>query len=226
MLNNLSQQYPDPIMQLITLCRADTRDTKIDLGVGVYKDGDGNTPVMKAVRAASKQVWDNETTKVYTGLPGDPAFGAAMRTLVLGDTVATDRVAAIATPGGTGAIRQAFELGRLANPDMTVWTSNPTWPNHLAILKFMGIPNTEYAYFDEVSCTVDFDAMLDSLKGVNAGDMVLLHGCCHNPTGANLTLEQFGVVADLIAEKGALALVDIAYQGFGDGLARDEGKSI
>ncbi len=221
MLNNLSQQYPDPIMQLITLCRADTRDTKIDLGVGVYKDGDGNTPVMKAVRAASKQVWDNETTKVYTGLPGDPAFGAAMRTLVLGDTVATDRVAAIATPGGTGAIRQAFELGRLANPDMTVWTSNPTWPNHLAILKFMGIPNTEYAYFDEVSCTVDFDAMLDSLKGVKAGDMVLLHGCCHNPTGANLTLEQFGVVADLIAEKGALALVDIAYQGFGDGLEED-----
>ncbi|RPE63167.1 aromatic amino acid aminotransferase [Pacificibacter maritimus] len=221
MLNNLKPQAPDAILQLITLCREDTRATKIDLGVGVYKDGTGNTPVMKAIRTAGKQVWDAETTKVYTNLPGDPAFGNVMRDLVLADSVSADRVSAIATPGGTGAIRQAFELGRQANPDMTVWTSNPTWPNHVAILKFMGLPNSEYAYFDAESCTVDFDAMMDSLKGVKAGDMVLLHGCCHNPTGANLTLEQFGIVADLIAEKGALALVDIAYQGFGDGLEED-----
>lgn len=221
MLNNLSPQHPDPIMQLITLCREDPRETKVDLGVGVYKDGAGTTPVMRAIRAAGKKVWDNETTKVYTGLPGDPAFGKAMRDLVLGDSVETSRVAAIATPGGTGAIRQAFELARKANPDVTVWTSNPTWPNHLAILKFMGLPNTEYSYFNETSCTVDFDAMMDSLKGVKAGDLVLLHGCCHNPTGANLTLEQFGLVADLIADKGALALIDIAYQGFGDGLEED-----
>jgi aromatic-amino-acid transaminase len=221
MLNNLNPQFPDPIMQLITLCREDTRETKVDLGVGVYKDGAGHTPVMHAVRAASKKVWDNETTKVYTGLPGDPAFGQAMRKLVLADSVDAARVGVIATPGGTGAIRQAFELARLANPDVTVWTSNPTWPNHLAILQFMGIPNTEYAYFDEATCGVDFDAMMDSLQNVKAGDMVLLHGCCHNPTGANLTLEQFGLVADLIVEKGALAMIDIAYQGFGDGLEED-----
>ncbi|MEN8889662.1 MAG: aromatic amino acid transaminase, partial [Celeribacter marinus] len=128
---------------------------------------------------------------------------------------------AIATPGGTGAIRQAFELMKLANHDGTVWTSNPTWPNHLSILKFMGLGNKEYAYFDAATCTVDFDAMMASLKDVKAGDMVLLHGCCHNPTGANLTLDQYGLVADLILEKGAIALVDIAYQGFGDGLEED-----
>jgi aromatic-amino-acid transaminase len=221
MLNNLKPQPADKILQLMQLYREDPRGTKVDLGVGVYKDASGNTPVMRAIKAAEKQLWEEQTTKAYTGLAGDPAFGAAMRDLVLADTVASDRVAAAATPGGTGAIRQAFELARLANPDVTVWTSNPTWPNHLSILKFMGLPNSEYAYFDEATCTVDFDAMMDSLKGVKAGDLVLLHGCCHNPTGANLTLDQYATVADLIIEKGATALVDIAYQGFGDGLEED-----
>ncbi|MFT6169247.1 MAG: aromatic-amino-acid transaminase [Celeribacter sp.] len=221
MLNNLKPQPADKILQLMQFYREDPRGTKIDLGVGVYKDASGNTPVMRAIKTAEKQLWEEQTTKAYTGLAGDPAFGAAMRDLVLADTVASDRVAAAATPGGTGAIRQAFELARLANPDVTVWTSNPTWPNHLSILKFMGLPNSEYAYFDEATCTVDFDAMMDSLKGVKAGDLVLLHGCCHNPTGANLTLDQYATVADLIIEKGATALVDIAYQGFGDGLEED-----
>lgn len=221
MLNNLKPQPADKILQLMQLYREDPRGTKIDLGVGVYKDASGNTPVMRAIKTAEKQLWEEQTTKAYTGLAGDPAFGAAMRDLVLADTVASDRVAAAATPGGTGAIRQAFELARLANPDVIVWTSNPTWPNHLSILKFMGLPNSEYAYFDEATCTVDFDAMMDSLKGVKAGDLVLLHGCCHNPTGANLTLDQYATVADLIIEKGATALVDIAYQGFGDGLEED-----
>ncbi|WP_417250459.1 aromatic amino acid transaminase [Celeribacter sp.] len=221
MLENLKPQAADKILQLMQLYREDPRDTKIDLGVGVYKDASGHTPIMRAVKAAEKKLWEEETTKSYTALSGDPAYGTAMKSLVLADSVNHARVAAIATPGGTGAIRQAFELARLANPDCTVWTSNPTWPNHLSILKFMGLPNREYAYFDEASCTVDFGAMMESLKDVKAGDLVLLHGCCHNPTGANLTLEQYGAVADLIIEKGALALVDIAYQGFGDGLEED-----
>ncbi|MBU1827021.1 MAG: aspartate/tyrosine/aromatic aminotransferase, partial [Alphaproteobacteria bacterium] len=182
---------------------------------------DGETPVMRAIKAAEKQLWEVETTKKYTALSGDPAFGAAMKTLVLADSVDHARVGAIATPGGTGAIRQAFELAKLVNPDVTIWTSNPTWPNHVSIIKFMGLTNKSYAYFDEVNCTVDFDAMMESLKEVKSGDVVLLHGCCHNPTGANLTLEQFDLVADLILEKGAMALVDIAYQGFGDGLEED-----
>ncbi|WP_417258729.1 aromatic amino acid transaminase [Celeribacter sp.] len=221
MLNTLKPQPADKILELMALYREDPRDTKIDLGVGVYKDASGNTPIMRAVKAAEKQLWANETTKSYTALSGDPAFGAAMKSLVLAGSVDHARVGAIATPGGTGAIRQAFELMKLANPEGTVWTSNPTWPNHLSILKFMGMNNKEYAYFDAATCTVDFDAMMDSLKGVQAGDMVLLHGCCHNPTGANLTLDQFGAVADLLVEKGAIALVDIAYQGFGDGLEED-----
>ena len=221
MLNTLKPQPADKILELMALYREDPRDTKIDLGVGVYKDASGNTPIMRAVKAAEKQLWADETTKSYTALSGDPAFGAAMKSLVLADSVDHARVGAIATPGGTGAIRQAFELMKLANPDGTVWTSNPTWPNHLSILKFMGTNNKEYAYFDAATCTVDFDAMMDSLKGVQAGDMVLLHGCCHNPTGANLTLDQFGAVADLLVKKGAIALVDIAYQGFGDGLEED-----
>ncbi|MEM5469064.1 amino acid aminotransferase [Celeribacter marinus] len=221
MLNTLTPQPEDKILALMALYRDDPRDTKIDLGVGVYKDATGHTPIMRAIKAAEKQLWEAETTKSYTALSGDPAFGAAMKTMVLADSVDHARVGAIATPGGTGAIRQAFELMKLANRDGTVWTSNPTWPNHLSILKFMGLANKEYAYFDAATCTVDFDAMMASLKDVKAGDMVLLHGCCHNPTGANLTLDQYGLVADLILEKGAIALVDIAYQGFGDGLEED-----
>lgn len=221
MLSTLKPQPADKILELMALYRDDPRDTKIDLGVGIYKNADGETPVMRAVKAAEKQLWEVETTKKYTALSGDPAYGDAMKSLVLADSVDHARVGAIATPGGTGAIRQAFELAKLANPDVTVWTSSPTWPNHVSIIKFMGLKNESYAYFDEASCTVDFDAMMESLKGVKAGDLVLLHGCCHNPTGANLTLEQYGLVADLIIEKGATALVDIAYQGFGDGLEED-----
>ncbi|WP_339694975.1 amino acid aminotransferase [Celeribacter baekdonensis] len=221
MLSTLKPQPADKILELMALYRDDPRDTKIDLGVGIYKNADGETPVMRAIKAAEKQLWEVETTKKYTALSGDPAFGAAMKTLVLADSVDHARVGAIATPGGTGAIRQAFELAKLVNPDVTIWTSNPTWPNHVSIIKFMGLTNKSYAYFDEANCTVDFDAMMESLKEVKAGDVVLLHGCCHNPTGANLTLEQFDLVADLILEKGATALVDIAYQGFGDGLEED-----
>lgn len=221
MLSTLKPQPADKILELMQLYAQDPRDTKVDLGVGIYKNAEGETPVMRAIKAAEKQLWEVETTKKYTALSGDPAFGAAMKSLVLADSVDHARVGAIATPGGTGAIRQAFELAKLVNPDLTVWTSNPTWPNHVSILKFMGLKNEAYDYFDEVSCTVDFDAMMESLKAVKAGDLVLLHGCCHNPTGANLTLEQFELVADLILEKGATALVDIAYQGFGDGLEED-----
>ncbi|NIY79119.1 aspartate/tyrosine/aromatic aminotransferase [Celeribacter sp. HF31] len=221
MLSNLKAQPADKILELMALYQNDPRDTKIDLGVGIYKNAEGETPVMRAIKAAEKQLWEVETTKKYTALSGDPAFGAAIKTLVLGDSVDHSRVGAIATPGGTGAVRQALELAKLVDPETTIWTSNPTWPNHVSIIKFMGLNHAEYAYFDEASCTVDFDAMMESLKAVKAGDVVLLHGCCHNPTGANLTLEQYGLVADLIAEKGATAMVDIAYQGFGDGLEED-----
>lgn len=221
MLDALKPQPADKILALIQAFKDDPREDKIDLGVGVYKDATGLTPVMRAVKAAEKRLWEQETTKTYTALAGDPAYAEALSGLILGGVVEAGRVSAIATPGGTGAIRQALELIRLARPDATVWLSNPTWPNHPSIIRFLGMKMAEYRYFDEATRGVDFGAMMADLDAVKAGDVVLLHGCCHNPTGANLTLEQWGAVADLLERKGAIPFIDIAYQGFGDGLEAD-----
>ncbi len=221
MFTNLKEQPKDKIMALMSQYREDSREGKIDLGVGVYKNPQGVTPVMRAVKAAEKVLWDLESTKSYTGLAGDPAFGHALSDLVLADSVPADRLSMAAQPGGTGAIHQAVELIKMASPDATIWLSAPTWPNHPSIIKHLGVNMTEYRYFDNESRAVDFDGMMEDLKGVKAGDAVLLHGCCHNPTGANLTLPQWKEVAALIVEKGATPLIDIAYQGFGDGLEED-----
>lgn len=221
MFGALKPQPADKILQLMGQFRADLRADKIDLGVGVYKDASGNTPVMRAVKTAEKRLWETETTKTYTGLAGDPAFNAAMAALVLGDTVPAERIAAVATPGGTGAVRQAFELLKMAKPGASVWVSDPTWPNHLSILGHLGIPTRSYRYFDSETRAVDFAGMVDDLAGAKADDLVLLHGCCHNPTGANLTLPEWQEVADLLGKTGAVPMIDIAYQGFGDGLAAD-----
>jgi aspartate/tyrosine/aromatic aminotransferase len=221
MLNALHAQPQDKILQLIQMYKDDPRDTKIDLGVGVYKDATGLTPVMRAVKAAEKQLWDSEKTKTYTGLAGEPAYAEAMQNLLLDGVVPADRLSAVATPGGTGAIRQALELIKLASPDATVWLSNPTWPNHPSIIKYLGMKMAEYRYFDSESRGVDFDGMMADLAAVKPGDVVLLHACCHNPTGANLTLPQWTAVADLLEKTGAIPFVDIAYQGFGDGLEAD-----
>ncbi|MEP3300267.1 MAG: amino acid aminotransferase [Pseudoruegeria sp.] len=221
MLNDLIPQPADKILALMQAYREDPRTNKIDLGVGVYKDATGNTPVMHAIKAAEKLLWEEETTKAYTGLAGDPAYGNAMINLVLADSVSRDRIAAVATPGGTGAIRQGFELIKWVNPNATVWLSAPTWPNHPSILKFLGMPMAEYRYFDSESRGVDIDGMLEDLGKVKAGDVVLLHGCCHNPTGANLTLPQWAEVISALQDTGAIPFVDIAYQGFGDGLQED-----
>ena len=221
MLEALKPQPADKILALIQAFKDDPRQGKIDLGVGVYKDATGLTPVMRAVKAAEKRLWEQETTKTYTALAGDPAYAEALSGLILGDVVEAGRISAIATPGGTGAIRQALELIRLARPDATVWLSNPTWPNHPSIIRFLGMKMAEYRYFDEATRGVDFGAMMADLEGVQAGDVVLLHGCCHNPTGANLTLDQWGAVADLLERKAAIPFIDIAYQGFGDGLEAD-----
>ena len=220
MLEALNPQPQDKILQLIAMFREDPRDTKIDLGVGVYKDPTGLTPVMRAVKAAEKKLWDSEKTKTYTALAGEPAYNAAMVGLILGDGYA-DRAASIATPGGTGAIRQALELIRMANPKAKVWMSNPTWPNHPSIVKYLGMPSAEYRYFDAATGGVDFAGLLADLGTVAAGDAVLLHGCCHNPTGANLDAAQWDQVIAVLQARGAIPFVDLAYQGFGDGLDAD-----
>ena len=221
MFEQLKEKPADKILALAQAYREDPRADKIDLGVGVYKTPEGVTPIMRAVKAAEKQLWEAETTKAYTALAGDPAFLDAMVGLVLGEALARDQVSAIATPGGTGAVRQAFDLIKMTNPGARVFVSDPTWPNHLSILAHMGIEVVMYRYFDAETVGVDFSGMMADLDGLRAGDVVLLHGCCHNPTGANLNMTEWQAVVDLLNAKGALPMIDIAYQGFGDGLEAD-----
>ncbi|HGG04180.1 MAG TPA: aspartate/tyrosine/aromatic aminotransferase [Aliiroseovarius sp.] len=221
MFEHLNAQPQDKIMALMKLYREDERTDKIDLGVGVYKNAQGVTPVMGAIKQAEKMLWEVETTKAYTGLAGDPAFGRALSGLVLDGAVDDTRLSYTAQPGGTGAIHQAVEMIKMATPDATIWLSNPTWPNHPSIIRHVGLKMAEYRYFDEDSRAVDFDGMMADLAGVKSGDVVLLHGCCHNPTGANLTLPQWQEVVALLEKTGATPFIDIAYQGFGDGLDDD-----
>ncbi|WP_298974454.1 amino acid aminotransferase [uncultured Roseobacter sp.] len=221
MFETLEKRPADGILALMQMYKDDPRQTKIDLGVGVYKDATGLTPVMRAIKTAEQQLWEQENTKVYTGLAGDPAFSDAMIKLVLSDAVARDTIAAVATPGGTGAVRQAFELIQMARPEARVFVSDPTWPNHISILGYLGIEVVRYRYFDDESRGVDFDGMMEDLRQAKAGDVVLLHGCCHNPTGANLNMTEWQAVVEVLNDTGAVPMIDIAYQGFGDGLEED-----
>ncbi len=221
MFDALRPQAQDQILQLIQMYKDDPRDTKIDLGVGVYKDATGLTPVMRAVKAAEKRLWETEVTKTYTGLAGEPAFNLAASKMILGDAFPMDRVASVATPGGTGAIRQALELIKMASPDATVWLSSPTWPNHPSIIKYLGMKMAQYRYFDAETRGIDFAGLMDDLGRVAPGDVVLLHGCCHNPTGANLNANEWAAVANVLQARGAIPFIDLAYQGFGDGLEED-----
>ncbi|MEL7165107.1 MAG: amino acid aminotransferase [Pseudomonadota bacterium] len=221
MFETLTAQKPDAILALMQMYRDDPRVQKVDLGVGVYKDAHGNTPVMRAIKAAEERLWQTQDTKSYVGLAGAPDFNDAMVALVLGDAVPRAAVSSVATPGGTGAVRQAFELFKMASPSGRVFVSNPTWPNHMTILAYLGIEAVPYRYFDDETRGVDFDGMMDDIKQAKPGDMVLLHGCCHNPTGANLTGPQWDAIIALLNDTGATPMIDIAYQGFGDGLAAD-----
>jgi aromatic-amino-acid transaminase len=221
MFETLKPTPPDKIIELLELFKADPREAKLDLGVGVYKDAGGRTPVMRAVKAAEARLLAEQESKSYVGLLGDLGFVDAMAELALGPAVPRERLAGAQTPGGTGAIRQLFELIRRASPSATVWFSDPTWPNHPAILGAIGIPTRTYRYFDDATRGVDFAGMMADLAGMKAGDVLLLHGCCHNPTGANLDLDEWRELAGFVGASGAVPMVDLAYQGFGDGLAQD-----
>ena len=221
MLEKFQPTPPDPILGLGQLFKADPRDNKIDLGVGVFKDAAGNTPIMSAVKKAEVILHDSQTTKTYKGLAGDEAFRDEMRKLVLGDAVAADRVATLQTPGGTGALRQLYEAIKKVNGDATLWLSDPTWPSHVAMGKAMGMNIRTYRYFDQATSMVNFDAMMEDIKDIQPQDVLMLHGCCHNPTGANLNADQWSVITDLLLQKNAIPFIDIAYQGFGDGLDED-----
>jgi aspartate/tyrosine/aromatic aminotransferase len=221
MFETLRPAPADKIIALIGLYRADPRPDKVDLGVGVYKDRDGKTPVMRAVREAEQRLLQSQDTKTYLGLAGDTAFNAAMTRLVFGQKAELSRIRAAQAPGGSGALRLVAELLKRTRSDVTIWLSDPTWPNHMPVMRAAGLQIREYPYFDAASGAVRFDAMLSALATAKSGDVVVLHGCCHNPTGANLDAVQWAAVADLVVERGLLPFVDIAYQGFGEGLDAD-----
>ena len=221
MFNSLQQQPADKILALMQVYKEDPRENKIDLGVGVYKDASGQTPIMQSIKQAEHMLWETQDTKSYVGLTGTPEFSETMIDLVLGDKFDKNLTASAATPGGTGAVRQAFELGKMANPNLRVFVSDPTWPNHLSILKYLGIPVEPYRYFDAKTRAVDFSSMMTDLENAKEGDLILLHGCCHNPTGANLKAPEWDAVIEFLLKSGATPMIDIAYQGFGDGLEED-----
>ena len=224
MFESLKQLPQDPILQLMQMFRDDTRPDKVDLGVGVYKDDAGNTPIMASVHEAERRLLEGETTKSYVGPAGAAGFNEAMARLILGDSnslIRDGRTSVIQTPGGCGALRMAAEFFRLCQPDTAVWVSTPTWANHMPLLGSAGLNIREYPYLNRETLTVDFPAMLETLEGAKAGDVVLLHGCCHNPSGADLAFDQWKAVTELIQRKGLLPFVDMAYQGLGEGLEED-----
>ncbi|MFK7788731.1 MAG: aromatic amino acid transaminase, partial [Phycisphaeraceae bacterium] len=195
----------------------DTNPEKINLAVGVYKDEQGNTPTLGAVTAAERWLLDNEPTKSYLGIDGSPGYGKATRELLFGkdsDLVTNGQAVTFQCPGGTGALRVAGDYLAGNHSGATLWLSDPTWANHHAIFQAAGLPTQSYAYLDSINNVLDFDAMTDALSAVKAGDVVLLHGCCHNPTGVDPTIEQWQAIATLLKDKGALPLIDFAYQGF------------
>ncbi|MGQ8363810.1 aromatic amino acid transaminase [Glaciecola sp. 1036] len=224
MFESLSPLSPDPILGLSAAFKQDNNPHKIDLGVGVYKDEAGNTPILESVKAAQQILQQTESSKVYITPQGHQGFIDGMLSLLLGKgskALLEGRVAAVQAPGGCGALRILAELIVRANKGATVWVSDPTWANHIPLLGNSGLALKEYPYFDKASASIKFDEMMSCLENVKAGDVVLLHGCCHNPTGADLTKEQWQAVAELAQKNGFLPFVDIAYLGFGDGLEED-----
>jgi aromatic-amino-acid transaminase len=227
MFETLLKPEPDRILAAAAAARADARPEALDLTVGVYKSEEGATPVLRAVKEAERRLLERQATKTYVGPTGDPAFGAAMIGLVFGEDAPRKRLRAAQTPGGGGALRLLADLAHRAERGAEVWLPDPTWPNHFGVLRQAGLGFRSYPYFDPASRGVDFDRMTEALSEAGPGDVVLLHGCCHNPTGADLSPEQWRALAGLAAEREFTPFVDLAYQGFGDGLDADaEGVRI
>jgi aromatic-amino-acid transaminase len=220
-LADLPPVQSDSLLALIALCNADPRPEKIDVGVGVFRDGQGRTPILKVIKDAERILLETQESKSYLGSAGDKRFAELLRPILLGEHADDDRIAGLQTPGGCGALRLGVELIATANPQARILVGTPTWPNHPPIIRSVGLQIVEYPYYDRDACSIRFDAMVTTLKEARAGDVVLLHGCCHNPTGADLNDEQWVEVTRIIAERGLLPFVDIAYQGFGRGLDED-----
>ncbi|MCC6560092.1 MAG: aspartate/tyrosine/aromatic aminotransferase [Xanthomonadales bacterium] len=223
MFETLQTAPDDPILGLMARFRADSRAERIDLGVGVFRDADGHTPILDCVRAAEQMRLAEETTKTYQGMAGDAEFNAAVASLALGDHAALrdHRVFTAQTPGGTAALRVAADLLKRSRPDATLWLPDSTWANHGAVFRAAGLAMREFPYYDAANQTLRGDAMLAALAEVPANDVVVLHACCHNPSGVDVPAELWPAIADLAQKRGFLPFIDMAYQGFGEGLDAD-----
>ncbi len=224
MFERLDPMPPDAILGLMELFREDARSQKIDLGVGVYKDDRGETPVLSAVKQAEERLLAQESTKAYVGPAGSPGYNEAIGTLVFGSEASArlaSRTTVVQTPGGCGALRVAAEFIVRAKADAVVHVPDPTWANHVPLLGDAGLAIRAYPYFDPATSGLRFDAMTRHLEALGPGDLVLLHGCCHNPCGADLDRSQWQTVLELAERRGFTPFVDLAYQGFGDGLEED-----
>ncbi len=211
----------DAILGLIAEYKNDSRSEKIDLGVGVYRNSEGNTPVLKAVKQAEQILVKDQKSKVYIGTAGAADFNSAIQKLIFGDSNLDDRIVTIQAPGGSGSLRVAAELILRASPSSSVWVSDPTWANHIPLLSSAGINLKSYPYYNSQKHVIKFDEMLDELGKAPPGDIVLLHACCHNPTGLDLTKDQWHLLTDIIIKCDLIPFIDIAYQGFADGLDED-----
>lgn len=221
MFEQLDPPAEDPILSLTVAYRDDPRDDKLDLGIGVYRNAAGATPVMAAVREAALRIAEEQDSKSYVGLAGNEVFNQALTSLLLSGTPALDRAATIQTPGASGALRMLGELIAYARPGARVWISRPSYVNHQPVMEACGLEVREYPYFDPHSKRVDEAAMLAQVAELGPEDVLLLHGCCHNPTGADISWESWQAIADMAERQGFLPFVDLAYQGFGDGLEGD-----
>jgi aspartate aminotransferase len=223
MFNNLQPVPTDPILGLVAEYKADTNPNKVDLSVGVYKNEQGETPVLKAVKKAEEFILKHEDSKAYLGMAGDLTYNELMTKLIFGDhdVIKSNRVKTAQTPGGTGSLRVAAEFIGRCNADATIWVTNPTWANHLSIFKAAGLKTAEFPYFDFETMGLKFEETKAALNEVPAGDVVLFHACCHNPSGMDLNLEQWQAVADIAKKQGFTVLIDAAYLGFGEGIEQD-----
>ena len=224
MFEKLDMAPADPILGLSAAFKSDSRPQKINLGVGVYQDEDGKTPILPSVAEAEKRVVTSSTSKSYLAIDGTPEYNRAVQALLLGqdhEIIRSERAVTVQSPGGTGALRIAGDFLSRHFPSARLWLSKPTWANHPKIFQSAGIEVQTYPYFDSSDNGLDFSSMIEALANVPAGDVVLLHGCCHNPTGVDPTANQWEEIADIAQKAGWLPLVDFAYQGFGDGLEED-----
>lgn len=224
MLETVQAAPADAILGLSAAYREDSRAEKVNLSVGVYQDEHGKTPTLESVRIAEQRLAEAASVKSYLPIPGAPEFGEVVRQLAFGsdhEVVQSGRAAAAHTPGGTGALRVAGDFLKANFPSLTLWMSEPTWPNHPNIFTAAGLPLKSYPYFDQASNGLDFEAMLTAIGQIPAGDAILLHGCCHNPTGIDPTVQQWKQIADAVYDRGVLPILDFAYQGFADGIDED-----